>query len=116
MISEKRCLLALVGAIATSAVAAAGDQDWPLLGRNPDMQHNSPLQVINAGNVVNLVAVHVAAANGLRSQALDLNELVAGFRALDARVSADEACSSAGLDGEVASHRDAADVARCTPW
>jgi len=51
VIQAMRCVVALVGAFAASVGAAAGSDDWPLLGRNADMQHNSPLQIINERNV-----------------------------------------------------------------
>lgn len=44
-------------ALASSQLSAADDganTDWPLLGRTADMQHESPLQQINATNVKNL--------------------------------------------------------------
>ena len=55
-----RFLVAALGAMATAIAPAANSQDWPLLGRNADMQHNSPLQVINDKNVANLGLAWVA--------------------------------------------------------
>jgi quinohemoprotein ethanol dehydrogenase len=60
VISTKKFLFVLIGAIATTALAAADDQDWPLLGRNADVQHNSPLRLINDGNVAKLGLAWVA--------------------------------------------------------
>jgi len=49
-----RFVVAAIGALAAAGAPAAESQDWPLLGRNADMQHNSPLQAINDKNVANL--------------------------------------------------------------
>lgn len=54
MTPATRFVVAAIGALAAAGAPAAGSQDWPLLGRNADMQHNSPLQAINDKNVANL--------------------------------------------------------------
>lgn len=43
----------------SAAPATAGATDWPLLGRNADMQHNSDLAQINEGNVARLAPAWV---------------------------------------------------------
>lgn len=55
-----RLLMVMAGALAAAIAAAATDQDWPLLGRNADMQHNSSLQLINDKNVAGLGLAWVA--------------------------------------------------------
>lgn len=57
-----RFVVAAIGALAAAGAPAAESQDWPLLGRNADMQHNSPLQAINEKNVANLGRIGVLTA------------------------------------------------------
>jgi len=49
-----RLLVVTLGTMAMGFITAAFDQDWPLLGRNADMQHNTVRQLINDKNVGNL--------------------------------------------------------------
>lgn len=49
-----RAIVVGMGGMGASLALAASNQEWPLLGRNADMQHNSPLQMISDSNVANL--------------------------------------------------------------
>lgn len=71
--------LVAFGSLAATAAPAADRQDWPLLGRNADMQHNSPLQVINDKNVGNLGlawAAEIPTKDGMVGNALVVDGVV----------------------------------------
>ncbi|MCY4757129.1 PQQ-binding-like beta-propeller repeat protein [Pelomonas aquatica] len=74
-----RLLVVAIGAMATALAPAAPNQDWPLLGRNADMQHNSPLQLINDKNVGQLGLAWVAEMpikDGLAGNALVVDGVI----------------------------------------
>lgn len=44
----------IIGSIDANAAVQTSNGEWPLLGRNADMQHNSSLTQVNTNNVTNL--------------------------------------------------------------
>jgi PQQ-dependent dehydrogenase (methanol/ethanol family) len=78
-ITSSRAHAVLLTALASVAIAQPSNTDWPLLGRNADMQHNSPLAEINDGTVARLGpawAVDMPSPDGLVGNPLIVDGVV----------------------------------------